>query len=57
MKQVEHDNILPFYGVWHSGFNIHLVFPWCENGDIMDYLKHNLTDGRHDLASAFSLAT
>ena len=57
MKQVEHDNILPFYGVSTTISYFCLVFPWYENGNIMDYLKKNTGINRYELASAFKLTT
>jgi len=53
MKQVEHGNILPFYGVSTAVSDFCLVFPWYENGNIMDYLKKKPDTGRFDLASTF----
>jgi len=51
MKQVKHDNILPFYGVSATVSDFCLVFAWCENGNIMDYLKKKSDINRFDLAS------
>ena len=53
MKQLEHDNILPFYGVSMTISGFSLVFPWCENGKIKQYLKKNPTIDRYKLASKF----
>lgn len=53
MKQLDHDNILPFYGVSTSLANFCLVYPWYENGKIMDYLKKNPDANRFKLASIF----
>ncbi|KAF9648576.1 kinase-like protein [Thelephora ganbajun] len=39
MKQLEHDNILPFYGISLTISDLCLVFAWYENGTIMDYLE------------------
>ena len=41
MKQLDNKNILPFYGVSTTVSEFCLVFPWYENGNIMDYLKKN----------------
>ena len=41
MKQLEHKNILPFYGVSTTVSDFCLVFPWYKNGNIMDYLEMN----------------
>jgi len=51
MKQVEHDNLLPFYGVSATVSDLCLVFPWYENGNIMDYLKKKPDTNRFDLGS------
>lgn len=52
MKQVKHDNILPVYGVSNSlAPDFCLIFPWYENGNIMEYLKGNRNANRCDLAS------
>jgi len=39
MSQREHDNIIPFYGVSTTIAEFCLVFPWYENGNIIDYLE------------------
>jgi len=56
MKQVEHDNIVPFYGVSIAVSDFCLVFPWYENGNIMDHLKKKPDIDRFDLVSAFRQA-
>ena len=53
MKQLGHDNILPFYGVSTTDYDFCMVFPWYENGNIMDYLKKKPDADKFDLASAF----
>lgn len=52
MKQANHENILPFYGVSTDISNFCLVFPWYKNGNIMDYIKENTDANRYDLVSA-----
>lgn len=52
MKQVEHDNILPFYGVSAGTLDFCLVFPWYNRGNNMEYLEENPTVDRYELASA-----
>lgn len=40
--QLNHPNILPFYGVYHldnAEEKICLVSPWMENGTLTEYLK------------------
>ena len=51
MKQLEHDNILPFYGVVTTVSDFSLVFPWYKNGNIDQYLKNNPGVDRCGLAS------
>ena len=53
MKQLQHDNILPFYGVSTTVAEFCLVFPWYENGNIMDYLTRKPDTNRFDLVSSF----
>ncbi|KAF9785448.1 kinase-like domain-containing protein [Thelephora terrestris] len=55
MKQIEHANILPFYGVSMTISDFSLVFPWYKNGDIKQYLKTNPHVDRYDLASTSKL--
>lgn len=40
MKQLNHSNILPFYGVSTTAFDFCLVSPWYKNGNILDYLEN-----------------
>ena len=56
MKQLEHDNILPFYRVSLTISEFSLVFPWYKNGNIKQYLKKNPGTDQYDLANAFKLA-
>lgn len=51
MKQIEHDKILPFYGVSTTISGFSLVFPWYENSNIEDYLERNTGANRYNLAS------
>jgi len=51
MKQLKHNNILPLRGVSATVSEFCLVFPWCDNGQIMDYLKKMPDANRFDLAS------
>ena len=55
MKQADHDNILPFYGVSTSVSEFCLVFPWYGNGNIADYLRGNPTAKRYDLVSTLKI--
>jgi len=52
-KRLKHDNVLPFYGVSLAVADFCLVYPWYENGHIMDYLKKKPFVNRFDLASTF----
>ena len=54
MKQVEHKNIIPFYGVSTTASDFGLVFPWYKNGNIMDHLKANPDVDRYNLVSILS---
>lgn len=51
MKQANHANILPFYGVSTTVSDFCLVFPWYKNGNIMKYLEGNPKVNRFDLLS------
>ncbi|KAF9442292.1 kinase-like protein [Macrolepiota fuliginosa MF-IS2] len=54
-SQLEHPNILPFYGKCYlvdessSKWQACLVSPWMENGNIVKYLKDNLSRPRKPL--------
>ena len=51
MKQLRHENILPFYGVSTADSEFRLVSPWYNNGNIMEYLKKNPKINQFELAS------
>jgi len=51
VKELEHGNILPFYGVSTTVADFCLVFPWYENGTIMEYLKRKSDVSRFALVS------
>ena len=51
MKQLYDKNILPFYGISMAVSEFCLVFPWYENGGIMDYLEKNQDIKQFKLAS------
>ena len=53
MKQVKHDNIIPFYGISTTVADFCLVFPWYRNGTIMEYLKKKPDINRFTLVSMF----
>jgi len=57
MKQLKHDNIVPFLGVSTTVSDFCLVFPWYGKGNIMDYLKNNSDTNQFDLASTLRQAT
>lgn len=45
-QQLNHHNVLPFYGIWENNNSISLVTPWMKNGDITEYLKHDQISNR-----------
>ena len=51
MKQLEHEKIIPFYGVSTTVSDLCLVFPWYKNGNLMEYLKENPDTNQFELAS------
>lgn len=55
MKQIEHNNILPFYGVSTTATDVSLVFPWYKNGNIENYLGKNPDINRYELVSTLKL--
>jgi len=57
MKQLEHGNILPFYGVSTPVADFCLVFPWYENGNIVEYLKRKPDASRFALVNTFEKAS
>ena len=57
MKQLEHANILPFYGVSTTVADLCLVFPWYGNGDIMEYVKRKPNISRYVLVSTLERAS
>lgn len=45
---LRHQNVLPFYGVFHGNAQsqskkprLYMVFPWRENGNLLDYVRNN----------------
>jgi serine/threonine protein kinase len=57
MKQLEHKHILPFYGVSTTVSDFCLVFPWCSNGNIVEYLKKHPDINQFELASTLRQIT
>ena len=53
MMRLKHDNIRPFYGVSTIDSDFCLVFPWYENGNIIEYLKKTPDANRFVLVSTF----
>ena len=51
MKQLEHGNVIPFYGISTTVADFCLVFPWYKNGTIMEYLKRKPDISRFTLVS------
>ncbi|TFK67876.1 kinase-like protein [Pluteus cervinus] len=47
---LSHKNILPFYGVvTNLGSELHIVSPWQEYGNVLEYLRTNPAANRHKL--------
>jgi len=53
IKQSEHRNILPLYGVSTTIAPFCLVYPWCKNENILEYLRKEPDADRFDLVSTF----
>ena len=55
MKQVDHENILPLYGViaTSTALDFCLVFPWYEKRCIMDHIRGNSDVDRYRLVSPY----
>ncbi|KAF5351190.1 hypothetical protein D9756_008182 [Leucocoprinus leucothites] len=56
-SQLNHPNILPFYGIYYLGEEnkrICLVSPWMENGNLVNYLQENPTVARRPFVSGQS---
>lgn len=58
-SQLDHQNILPFYGIYYLGpeRKMCLVSPWLENGNLMNYLHENPTVSRRPFVREWSLNT
>ena len=52
-RTLNHENMTTAYGVSTTVANFCLVYPWCKNGNITDYLEKNPEVNRFDLASIF----
>ncbi|KAG6908757.1 hypothetical protein DXG01_003369 [Tephrocybe rancida] len=50
-SQLDHQNLLPFYGIYRFRNGLSLVSPWMEHGDINNYLQSYGTADRVLLAS------
>ena len=57
MMRLKHDNIRPFYGVSTIDSDFCLVFPWYENGNIIEYLNKRPDANRFVLVSRFKRDT
>ena len=44
-KQLRHPNVLPFYGAYMAD-RFGMVFPWMENGNILEFTGKNLEVNR-----------
>lgn len=49
--QLSHPNLLPFHGLYWFDRQLSLVYPWAENGNIVDFLKKQPTANRVFLCS------
>ena len=50
-KRLIHENVLPFHGVDTSIFQLALVYDWCDNGNITQYLKSHPDASRPKLVN------
>jgi len=57
VRLLEHNDILPFYGASTTIADFCLVFPWCKNGNIVEYLKRKPDISRFTLVSMFKKAS
>jgi len=48
---LSHPNLLPFYGFCRPGGQLWLVYPWAENGNVVEFLQSNPTANRVHLCS------
>jgi hypothetical protein len=51
-KRLTHENVLPFYGVDTSLFQLALVYEWGQDGNIMQYLESKPDASRSKLVIA-----
>ena len=54
-RQLNHENVLPFYGVDTKEFHprLAMVLPWMSHGNMMDYLKDHPNTNRIALVTEF----
>ena len=50
-KRLIHENVLPFHGVDMSIFELALVYDWCDNGNIIQYLESHSDVSRPKLVA------
>ena len=50
-KRLNHENILPFHGVDTSIFQLALLYDWCDNGNIIQYLESHPDASRPELVT------
>lgn len=48
-KRIEHESVVPIYGVETSIFKLALVYEWSQNGNIMEYLESKPSTSRSKL--------
>ena len=50
-KSLTHENVLPFLGIETSIFQLALVYDWCDNGNIVQYLESHPNASRPKLVT------
>lgn len=50
-QALQHEFILPLFGVYHSGNDLFMVSPFMENGTLKTYLAQNSTEDELRLVS------
>jgi hypothetical protein len=54
-ERLDHDNVLPFLGIFIEGPYMYLISPWVEKGALPSYLSHNSKVDRIRLVSHFTI--
>ena len=53
-RRLSHENVLQFYGVDKTNFQLALVYDWADSGNIIQYLNSNPQVSRTRLVSSSS---